>query len=215
MALALYHYVHCPFCVRVRMALGYLGLNYESRVTAYDDEETPVKLTGKKMLPALVDGSRAMNESLDIIQYLDEQNVFQVENVKNDPHFPEFESLLIKLGEQVHSLVMPYWIYTPEFNESSREYFQHKKEQKRGPFRELVKNRADYQHRLNLILENLSLDLKPYYRSESLSLYDIMLASHLWGMYVVPEFQFAPELHRYLQQVRSLCHFNYHGDFWK
>ena len=59
----LYHYVHCPFCVRVRMGLGYLGINFESIVLAYDDEKTPVKLTGKKMLPILVsDDGKAHNE---------------------------------------------------------------------------------------------------------------------------------------------------------
>ena len=42
MELKLYHYVHCPFCVRVRMILGFLQLPYQSIVLPYDDEVTPV-----------------------------------------------------------------------------------------------------------------------------------------------------------------------------
>ena len=69
----LYHYVHCPFCVRVRMAAGFLNTSYESIVVPYDDEATPINLTGKKMLPIWVNDKRlAQNESLDIIKNLDQ-----------------------------------------------------------------------------------------------------------------------------------------------
>ena len=40
----LYHYVHCPFCVRVRLALGFLNIPFESHVIAYDDEEKVTEL---------------------------------------------------------------------------------------------------------------------------------------------------------------------------
>ena len=49
----LYHYVHCPFCVRVRMALGHLKIPYESIVLPYDEEEIPLEMCQKKMLPIL------------------------------------------------------------------------------------------------------------------------------------------------------------------
>ncbi len=215
MKLTLYHYAHCPFCVRVRMALGYLNLPYESKIVAYDDEKTPVELTGKKMLPILLIDGRPMNESLDIVAAVDKENLLKTSSVINSPEFGSFNSLLNGLGETVHNLAMPYWVYTPEFNETSRRYFQEKKEVKRGPFKELVKNKDVYIKQMSKELELLSEDLKPFYRSEKFSLYDIMLSSHLWGLYVVPEFQFSEQLHSYLQSIKSICRFDYQQDMWK
>lgn len=212
MELKLYHYVHCPFCVRVRMVLGFLQIPYESIVLPYDDEETPVRLTGRKMLPIILINGKAQDESLDIMTLLDvEDKLF----IKNNPISSEFEDLLQKLGSNIHSLAMPYWIYTAEFNHGSREYFIQKKQLKRGPFKDLVKGRCKFEDPLLNDLNLISAKLKPFYQNSTFSYYDILLAAHLWGLYVVPEFQYPPEIHRYLQTVKRICHFNYHEDFWR
>lgn len=215
MDLTYYHYVHCPFCIRVRMAAGLLKLPYKSVVLPYDDETTPVRLTGKKMLPIMVIDGKPMNESLDIIEALDKNNLLRVGSLKTDPAFRPFNDLLSKLGNNVHNLAMPYWIYTPEFNDSSRSYFQKKKEEKRGPFSALVKNRAQFMKDISSDLSEVVQDLKPFYRSNNFTVYDILLAAHIWGLYVVPEFQFEEKLHQYLQKVKEHCHFDYHQDFWR
>ena len=214
MSLTLYHYVHCPFCIRVRMALGLLSISYESVVLPYDDELTPTKLTGKKMLPILKHDQGVMNESLDIINFLDKKNLLQVKESLASDKFKNLEGLLSRIGIPVHSLAMPYWIYTPEFTASSRKYFQTKKEEKRGPFAELVKRQDEFFGEINSILLDMEKDLKPFYKSEKFGLFDILLASHLWGLYIVPEFQFPSSIHSYLQTVKNICHFDYHGDFW-
>ncbi len=210
----LYHYVHCPFCIRVRMALGLFNLDYESRVLQYDDEETPKRLTGIKMLPAFNDGVTTINESLDIIKLIDKNNILKCFETINSDEFKDFEKYLNFLGNPIHSLAMPYWIWTPEFSESSRNYFQKKKELKRGPFKDLVKNQNQFKTVLEYEWPKILKDLKPFYKSSELSLYDILLASHLWGLYIVPEFQFPTEIHHYLQKVKEICRFNYHQDFW-
>ena len=214
MSLTLYHYVHCPFCIRVRMALGYLKQSYISRVLPYDDEETPMKLTGVKMLPALELGGKSTNESLDIIALIDPKNSFKVKETIRTAAYGELEKLLGLLGNPVHSLAMPYWIWTPEFTPAARKYFQEKKEKKRGPFKDLVKNQQSFIDEINPLLKKLELELKPFYQSAAFGLKDILLASHVWGLYVVPEFQFSPRVHEYLQSVKHLCSFNYHQDFW-
>lgn len=125
----LYHYVHCPFCVRVRFALGLLDIPYESVVLPYNDESTPLNLTGVKMLPIWEDSSgKAINESLDIIRLVDSSAKINFDVYENFPE--EIEELLSQIGKQVHSLAMPYWIWTPEFDQQSRSYFQQKKEVK-------------------------------------------------------------------------------------
>ncbi len=211
----LYHYVHCPFCVRVRMGLGFLNIPYKSVVLAYNDENTPVQLTGKKMLPIVVSGNNvAKNESLDILKDLDKSNALSWQILETNKI--EIETLLNKIGSPVHSLCMPYWIWTPEFDNDSRKYFQEKKEIKRGPFKNLILNKEVYIKSLNDILSNeLEQNLKPFYKSSNLTIIDIMIAAHLWGMYIFPEFQFSPPIHNYLQLVKSKTQFNYHEDFWK
>ena len=215
MSKKLYHYVHCPFCLRVRMAAGFLGVQYESIVLSYDDEQTPNKLMGQKMLPIFDFGNgQTSNESLEIIEQLDnDQDLFNYSRDKGK--LEDFNNYLGTLGSPVHSLCMPYFIYTAEFNDSSRKYFLEKKEKKRGPFHLLVQKQNTFIEKVNKELSILGNNLDPFYDSESMTLLDILLASHLWGLYLVPEFQFEPKWHNYLQKVKSLTSFDYHADFWK
>lgn len=211
----LLHYIHCPFCVRVRLALGFLEVKYDSIPSPYNDEETPLKLMGVKMLPIMTfeDGTSS-NESLDIIANFDVKDALQSSLLGSEKD-KGIEELLSKLGGPIHNLVMPYWVWTKEFNDESREYFQKKKEAKRGPFNELVQKQNQFLTELYPILREAEEKISPYWLGSELSIFDIMLASHLWGMYVYPEFQFSPKLHNYLQDIKKLCHFNYHEDFWK
>lgn len=167
------------------------------------------------MLPIMEIDGKAKNESLDILELLDQRNELQINELKQSSDLKSFEALLNQLGKNVHNLAMPYWIWAPEFNENSRRYFQTKKEAKRGPFSELVKKQTLFMQEIHKDLRDLSKDLRPFYRSENITIKDIMLAAHLWGLYVVPEFQFEPEIHEYLQKIKSRCHFNYHEDFWR
>lgn len=207
----LYHYVHCPFCIRVRMAAGFLSLPFESIVLPYNDESTPLRLMNKKMLPIFEFGSDDLsNESLDIIKRLDKKDALNLKDASDQ----KLDALLGQIGSDLHSLCMPYWMYTPEFNTESREYFQTKKEIKRGPFKKLIQEKERYLTGLEKTLKEVEAKLSPYYESSSFGIRDIMLASHLWGMYIFPEFQFSEKLHHYLQDVKAKTHFEYHEDFW-
>lgn len=214
MQLKLYHYVHCPFCVRVRMAFGFLGLNYESIVVDYDNETLPLSLTGVKMLPIISIDSNSMNESLDIIKKLDTNNQLKLEFL-DQIEFTLLNKTLDDLASDIHNLAMPYWIWTPEFNNKSREYFVNKKSKKRGPFNLLVQKSVEYKESLNQKLLVLEKKIDHFYLNDQFGIKDILLASHLWGMYIVPEFQFSTKIHSYLQRVKGICKFNYHQDFWK
>lgn len=209
----LYHYIHCPFCVRVRMALGFLDIEYESVVLPYHDEETPIQLTGVKMLPIYDDGDDSpINESLDIIRKIDAEKKLYSGVARED--IDKVEELCSVLGSPIHSLCMPYWVYSKEFSDESRGYFLKKKEAKRGPFNKLAQNKSKFLNQLYPLLRDLKKDLTPYFQSSDLTIKDIVLASHLWGLYVLPEFQFEPQLHDYLQRVKNKCKFDYHYDFW-
>ncbi len=212
----LFHYVHCPFCVRVRMALGLLNIPYDSIVLPYDDEKTPIDLCQVKMLPIMqFDNGQNMIESLDIIKKLDQTNQLQMDLLDQEDISLHMDNLLNEIGKPVHNLCMPYWIYTKEFDEKSRRYFQEKKEKKRGPFHLLIQNKQEHLKNLAPILVRIQKNLMPFYLKDKLTILDIMLASHLWGLYIFPEFQFPPQIHQYLQRVKSACRFQYHEDFWR
>jgi len=67
----LYVYDHCPFCVRVRVAAGVLGVKHKLNFLGNDDVETPTALVGKKIAPIWVDADGPMKESLEIIAKFD------------------------------------------------------------------------------------------------------------------------------------------------
>lgn len=209
----LFHYVHCPFCVRVRMVLGFLDLQFESEIVPYNEEEKLIRLTGRKMLPIMEIEGKYINESLDLIAALDKDNKLSTrESIQS--YQLETEPILNSLGKEIHSLAMPYWSWTPEFNEDSRQYFQSKKEAKRGPFKELVWKQVDLIKALNTKLEENSYLFERDLDNQQVNLTDILVASHLWGMYIVPEFQFSEKVHKFLQNVKRQTQFDYHRDFW-
>ena len=49
-----YVYDHCPFCVRVRLALGIKNVKHNVYFLQNDDISTPTKLIGKKIAPIFV-----------------------------------------------------------------------------------------------------------------------------------------------------------------
>lgn len=194
------------------MAFGLLNIPYESIVVPYHDEKTPTELTGVKMLPIVTDDNGyCSNESLDIIKHFDSENALW-----ND----EFDLNTINdkcndYGKTLHNLAMPNWIFTKEFTPEAREYFQKKKEVKRGPFKNLYDQKDKLFLEMREKLSTFDENLNPFYESSKITIKDIMIASHLWGLYIVPEWQFEYETHEYLQRVKKLCKFDYHGDFWK
>mmetsp|Transcript_2803 Transcript_2803/g.7038 ORF Transcript_2803/g.7038 Transcript_2803/m.7038 type:complete len:266 (+) Transcript_2803:60-857(+) len=80
----LYVYDHCPFCVRVRLALGLMGKKHQLMFLANDDVETPTSLVGKKIAPIWVDADGPMMESLDIIGKVDTEGYFKPASGRTD-----------------------------------------------------------------------------------------------------------------------------------
>lgn len=77
-----YVYDHCPFCVRVRLALGIKNVKHNVHFLANDDIPTPTNLVGKKIAPifAIPEDDFIMTESLDIIAKTEEDERFGATN---------------------------------------------------------------------------------------------------------------------------------------
>lgn len=70
----LYDKPECPFCYRVRIALGFVGLDYARK--DYDDpvaEREWRDLTHAKTVPVLVDGDLVMTDSTVMLEYLQDR----------------------------------------------------------------------------------------------------------------------------------------------
>jgi len=67
----LHVYDHCPYCIRVELALAFLGVPYTRVLYGYGDMEGPTRLMGKKQLPVMEYKGKYTKESLDIIDMIE------------------------------------------------------------------------------------------------------------------------------------------------
>src|SRR5699024_8454446 len=75
----LYIFEHCPYCVKARMIFGLKQLKVELVYLLNDDEQTPVSLVGKKVVPILgKDDGTYMPESMEIVSFIDQNYGQQV-----------------------------------------------------------------------------------------------------------------------------------------
>jgi glutaredoxin 2 len=155
-AMKLYVYDHCPFCVRSRMIFGLKDVECEIIVLPNDDEETPTRLIGKKMLPVLVtESNEAIGESLDIVKYIDENYGASVLTVADDP---AIEAWMEEATKVIYPLAIPRWA-SADFEEfrqdAARKYFVSKKEAVFGPFPRLLEQTETMVTEINAKLEIL------------------------------------------------------------
>jgi glutaredoxin 2 len=160
------------------------------------------------MAPFIVDNEgKAFNESLDIIERFDTKNALKTQEYKNQGPGHEFLALI---SEPLFQLSMPYMWKYGEFDDANKLYFQKKKEVKRGSLAALQKQRPQYEALiLTLLAEQEANLVRGFFQSETLTLNDILVASHLWCLYMVTEFQFPSKWHEYLQRVKRDCHFDF------
>jgi len=119
----LYVYDHCPFCVRVRLALGIKNVKHTVHFLANDDVPTPTKLVGKKVAPifALPSDSLVMAESLDIINMVDNDPRFGPTNqIKPGTKRDDLKSWQKSVQTLLRTLQRPRYVATgllPEFQQ--------------------------------------------------------------------------------------------------
>lgn len=199
----LYYYEHCPFCTRTRMAFGLHNIAVVSEILANDDEATPNKLIGKKMLPILVkDDGTAMGESLDIVKYVNDQ----AQQPLSEEVRLEVKDALDKIGEYSPYLVIPRTtrINYEEFAEqSARDYYNKKKSEMIGDFDDLIARTEQYLKPLHTelaALDKLILSTDAA-NGKAPSMEDILLFPILRGLTTVKGIDFPDNTHAYLESI--------------
>ena len=132
----LYSYDHCPYCVKARMIFGLKKIDFEHIILLNDDEETPISMVGKKLVPILEkDNGEYMPESMDIVRWCD--NEFGSPIVSESKNDKALNNWLEESRTYNYALAMPRWVAMglEEFStESAIQYFEQKKYSSIGPF---------------------------------------------------------------------------------
>ncbi|WP_435955041.1 glutaredoxin 2 [Dryocola sp. BD626] len=208
----LYVYDHCPFCVRSRMIFGLKDVSCEIITLPNDDEETPTRLIGKKMLPVLVtESGDAIGESLDIVKYIDETFGSSVLTVADNP---AIEAWMEEATKLIYPLAIPRWASSDfeEFRQdAARQYFINKKEAVFGPFTRLLEQTETMVSEINAKLEILDdLLVRQERNAERYSLTDIRLFPLLRSLSIVKGISWPPRVQEWMKEmaVRSRVNLN-------
>ncbi|PIT51824.1 glutaredoxin, GrxB family [Snodgrassella alvi] len=202
----LYLYDHCPYCVRARMIFGKKIVPVENIYLLNDDEDTPNKLIGKKMVPILVkDDGSAMGESLDIVHYIDQ---LAGGTLLNSTVRPEIEGW-IKIADTYRNfLTLPRCISInlPEFaTQSAIDYFVNKKTAIYGDFQQHLLNSQTYIERLNSDLIALSpLILSDRGINGTFSMEDILLFPLLRNLTMVKGVEWTAPVLDYINSISRI-----------
>lgn len=209
----LYVYDHCPYCVKARMIFGYKNISFEMITLLNDDEETPKKLIGQKMVPILSDGEKHIPESLDIIKYVDEKAspLFMSEA----PMDEKLAKWLSNSREYVYLLAMPRWAKSDleEFEtQSAIDYFTAKKEAYIGNFAEHINSSLLHLQKANkhlLELEDI-LDGSDFFLGGTPSINDINLFATLRVLSIVEGVDYPRKVLAYMDKQSELTKVDLH-----
>ena len=191
------------FCVRARMIFGLRGLPVEIEVFANDDEAGPTALIGEKVVPILVkpDGT-AMDESLDIVHFVDE---YAGKERLDDTIRPEIQAWLDKVGKYSSRLTAPRCVQIglPEFaTESARAYYIAKKTAAYGDFAENIARTDEYLAQLHADLPELAaLIHSEGHIGERLGYEDIITFPLLRNLTMVKGLQYPEHIRFYVERM--------------
>lgn len=210
----LYVYDHCPFCVRARMIFGLKDIACETIYLPNDDEETPTRLIGKKMLPVLIaENNEAIGESLDIVKYIDETYGVPVVTA---PENSAIEVWMEEATQFIYPLAIPRWA-SSDFEEfrpdAARQYFVNKKEAVFGPFPRLLEQTESMVTEINAKLVALEL-LFPQQETdnEHFSLTHIRLFPLLRSLSIVKGIQWPPQVDAWRREMALKAQVNLNDD---
>jgi glutaredoxin 2 len=202
----LYIYDHCPYCVKARMIFGLKSVAVELVSLLNDDEATPIRMIGQKMVPILEkpDGSR-MPESMDIVHYIDGLDGDPMVRPGGEPRL----SLWLEASRRyVSALAMPRWVDAPleEFaTDGARQYFTRKKETVKGPFTELRARTPELLAEANAHLKELApLVQSPHAVHGVTTEDDFHLFAALRSLSIVSGVVYPPKVEAYRQEMSGL-----------
>lgn len=203
----LYLYDHCPFCVRARMIFGFKKIDVEQIFLMDNDNETPTKMIGRKMLPILQkDDGSYLPESLDIVRYVDG---LVEPKIAENPISPEIEKWYNAVSDTIYQLVIPRFTQAnfPEINTSeARAAYVAREERVFGDLSLLLKET----HTLIVELEPHmdALDVWLEQRKDTINIDDFIIFPVLRSLSIVNDLPFSTTILKYMERVAKTTSVN-------
>lgn len=194
----LFVYDHCPFCTRARMVFGLKAIPFDLEFQLNDDEETPIRMIGRKMLPILEDEDGFMGESMDIVHKVDGLSGTRL--FESRPR-SELIAWLSRWDTVVNALVIPRTpdpVFSEFRTEAARSYFTKKKEASFGRFEDLFAQTSQFISELEQGLTDL-VSILP--NPERATIDDIMLFPTLRSLSIVPDLELPPPVATYCERM--------------
>ena len=120
----LFVYDHCPFCVRVRHALGLKNVKHNLVWLLNDDVATPTSLIGKKMVPIFQPqgtSGPSVGESLDIIKLIDSDEKYGKPGLFNpEENMDNIASVIGEMSKPLSRLTRTRYALSPFQNLHSK-----------------------------------------------------------------------------------------------
>ena len=210
--LKLYHYDHCPYCIRVRIILGLKKIPFESIILQNSDENSHFKLVNKKVVPILeYEKDKFMIESLDIVKFLDE---FDNKSILEKPQNEFIQNWINENSSVIYRLAIPRFVKLnlEEFKDQKDiDYFTKKKENFLGNFEELLENTSKFIEEIEKELETLNKE-KDFLSKENFSYDDIFLFPTLRNLTCVKGLTFPENVLNYLNKMSELTNIDLYFD---
>ncbi|ODN42197.1 glutaredoxin 2 [Piscirickettsia litoralis] len=200
--MTLYEYKYCPYCIRVRLALGLKNIPYDVVAVDYADSELPTRLIGKKMVPVLeVSEGKYLAESLDIVKYLDENNAGPAIVVSKRQ--AEIEGILSESRRAVYGLLAPRWLsvgFKELESQAAQDYLRNKFETSlECTLEESLEKTPKYLEQIKTMFTKLEALLTSTESVDGVISYaDIVLVAPLVNLTLVKDIPFPEKLKQYL-----------------
>jgi glutaredoxin 2 len=203
----LFQYDHCPFCVRADMVAKYKQVNFESVYLLNDDADSCIERVGKKMVPILEIDGQSIGESLDIAHKLDDLGKTD-QVIAEGGDSDRFTQPLMTENRAIFSLLFPRSVQMglPEFaTQSAIEFYRVNKEAMiECSFEQALENTAEHKSRVEEVLSDLPLLVKPSDRGGLLSWDDVMIFPMLRNLTMVKDIQMPAQVVDYINEVAAL-----------
>ncbi|KAL3936103.1 MAG: hypothetical protein SGBAC_008503 [Bacillariaceae sp.] len=226
----LYVYDHCPFCVRVRVALGLKNIKHIVNFLANDDVPTPTALVGKKIAPIFnfPEDDITMAESMDIINLVDADERFGATGIlKPASGRTDLKAWQKSVQSTLRTLQRPRYVATgllPEFAQLDARHAFIKGHQLPPYDKPEWREEMEMEEKLKIYAEAMSTDPAPmveelnaklvelddmvysehYCTEGGLSLDDIDLWARLRSITIIKGIQWPAGLRAYMENISEL-----------
>jgi len=201
-----YVYDHCPYCVRVRYALGMKNIKHQLVWLLNDDKDTPTALVGKKVVPIFQMGDEIMKESMDIVRRVDGDPQFGPVHMFG-PETGRFQGWFSANADPLRRLLRTRHVLAPlpefSFKDGRNAFIANHPLPEPSDYAENLANSAELVQQVQRAMPELeSLIFSPEHASaDGLSYDDVDLFARLRSFTIIRDLHLPPKVSAYVEHM--------------